>query len=230
MTLVRKLALKISDAVVAFASPGSKEWAEGLTSEVPFIEGDWAALGWAIGSIRILLDYREAPIISIDDLNSRARRFAELKRNAHARWIWMLVWLVIFNDRYFHAANSMERTGWSMATLGYLFVTAVGFMEWRKRREVPENDDSADCSQFYVADLKRRCNIYLSAKWWFCYTSATLICAGLLLGYREGQSSHVFSDVATGLFWVGLTLLFLKPPKNIRRHLEQAEALLSENS
>lgn len=44
MTLIRKLAIKISNEVVIWASPGSKEWAEGLAREVTFIESDWAAL------------------------------------------------------------------------------------------------------------------------------------------------------------------------------------------
>ena len=55
MTLVRRVAGKISRAVVRYASPGCKEWAEGLAREAEFVQGDWAALWWALGSTKVLL-------------------------------------------------------------------------------------------------------------------------------------------------------------------------------
>ena len=54
MTLLRRVAVWISNGVVRRASPGAKEWAEATAHEVEFIEGDWAALGWALGSVRVL--------------------------------------------------------------------------------------------------------------------------------------------------------------------------------
>ena len=77
MTLVRRVAMKISGGVVRYASPGCKEWAEGLAREAEFIEGDWAALGWALGSARVLLDRRGAPMTSLADVAARGRRFSE---------------------------------------------------------------------------------------------------------------------------------------------------------
>ena len=66
MTLIRRVALTISDEVVRWASPGCKEWAEGLEREAAVIESDWAALRWAIGSTRVLLDRRPAPLTSLE--------------------------------------------------------------------------------------------------------------------------------------------------------------------
>jgi hypothetical protein len=77
MTLVRRVAMKISGGVVRYASPGCKEWGEGLAREVEFIEGDWAALRWAIGSTRVLLDRRGAPMTSLADVAARGCRFSE---------------------------------------------------------------------------------------------------------------------------------------------------------
>jgi hypothetical protein len=73
---MRKLALKISHLVVRYASPGSKEWAEGLAREVAFIENDWSALAWEFGSTKLLLDYREAPIGSLADVPSAAQKLS----------------------------------------------------------------------------------------------------------------------------------------------------------
>jgi hypothetical protein len=73
MTLLRGLALKISNAVVKYASSGCREWAEGVAREVEFVQGDWAALGWAIGSMRLLLDRREATVCSMGEAVARAQ-------------------------------------------------------------------------------------------------------------------------------------------------------------
>jgi hypothetical protein len=65
MTFIRRKALEISSWVTWLASPGCKEWAEGLEREVAFIDSDWRALGWAIGSARLLLEPQEAPLRSL---------------------------------------------------------------------------------------------------------------------------------------------------------------------
>jgi hypothetical protein len=80
MTLARKLASRISAFVARHASPGWKEWAEGMTREVAYVEGDWAALLWATGSLRVLLEPREAPIRSVAQVPALARKFVENAR------------------------------------------------------------------------------------------------------------------------------------------------------
>lgn len=75
MTLVRRKALEISSWVTWLASPGCKEWAEGSEREAAVIESDWAAVRWAIGSTCILLDRREAPMTSLDDVPAAAQKF-----------------------------------------------------------------------------------------------------------------------------------------------------------
>jgi hypothetical protein len=79
MTLARRAALNIMSWVVWLASPGCREWAEGLEREVAFIEGDWRALGWVIGSARVLLDRREAPIVSLEQASAVAKSYFESK-------------------------------------------------------------------------------------------------------------------------------------------------------
>ena len=78
MTLIRRVALTISDEVVRWASPGCKEWAEGLEREAAVIESDWAALRWAIGSTRVLLDRRAAPLTSLDEVPAETQKLIEI--------------------------------------------------------------------------------------------------------------------------------------------------------
>ena len=93
MTLLRRVATRISCGVVRRASPGAKEWAEATAHEVEFIEGDWRALGWALGSVRILWQRRETAVLSPADVPESARQFAReiLKRTALGCTVGFLV-------------------------------------------------------------------------------------------------------------------------------------------
>src|ERR1039458_8355339 len=80
MTLLRRLALGISSSVVQWASPGCKEWAEGLEREGAVIQSDWAALRWAIGSTRVLLDRRPVSLTLLDEVPAATQKFVEMAR------------------------------------------------------------------------------------------------------------------------------------------------------
>jgi len=81
MTLVRSMAVGISQRVTRWASPARREWAEGLRREVAFIESDSAALVWATGSLRILLQWSQMPLASLAEVPCAARQLA---RKTHA--------------------------------------------------------------------------------------------------------------------------------------------------
>ncbi len=50
MPMRRKLAAWLLRNVLQYLSPASRPWALGMLRELDFIEGDWAALFWALGS------------------------------------------------------------------------------------------------------------------------------------------------------------------------------------
>jgi len=51
----RKVAASLLRAVLRLAPAGSRDWALAMLRELDFIEGEWAALFWAIGSTTALL-------------------------------------------------------------------------------------------------------------------------------------------------------------------------------
>ena len=140
----------------------------------------------------------------------------------------MFVWVLILSDRFFRSATSIGHAGWSMAALGFLLMAVINLVEWRSRREVPEDDDAAGCLQFYVAEMERVYKPYSSARLWTTVGAITLVCAGLILGYQDTHSAHAM--LAASLLWVGVILMMLKLWQNNRRRLEQIEAVLSEKS
>jgi hypothetical protein len=50
MVLLRKIGTALLRAVVRHSPPESREWASAMLRELDFIESDWAALFWALGS------------------------------------------------------------------------------------------------------------------------------------------------------------------------------------
>jgi hypothetical protein len=224
MTYIRRLALKISDTVVDYASPGCKEWAEALAREVTFVEGDWAALGWALGSARVLFHYRQAPIRSFADLSSAAQKFAEAKlNNPNVAWIATFGWFFFYAVRFFGARNWPERTGCSLAALGFLYFGIFVLIDYRLK--VPPSDDIITLIQFYRAALEQ---MHRSSGW--STVSVATLLLGQMLAQRGGFRTHPYWDAVYGLIWVGAVLLFLLVRRINRRRLEQVDVLLAEKA
>jgi hypothetical protein len=59
LTLVRRLAFRILNATVRGARPELEEWGLAMSREIDFIENDWAALLWAIGSVKSVITSRK---------------------------------------------------------------------------------------------------------------------------------------------------------------------------
>ncbi|MGH9510900.1 MAG: hypothetical protein ACRD2U_02060 [Terriglobales bacterium] len=57
MSLLRKLAVRLLNGVLRCSPEGTHEWANAMLRELDFIENDWAALFWALGSTRALVKH-----------------------------------------------------------------------------------------------------------------------------------------------------------------------------
>jgi hypothetical protein len=225
MTLIRKLALSISSRVVRLASPGCKDWAEGLEREVAFIENDWAALAWAIGSLRVVPVRLRAPIKSLAEVPAAAQKLVETARGygmgllilQGPQYAWML----------FAARTWGERVGCALVVLSSIVAGSLLLMD-RHRLKAPYKDDVYDddvaCAQFYRAELERR-------RWTLWIPMACLMCygAGLALGQRGGIRTHLglgmlFVPIISVIPWA-----FVQAQRNNIARIERLDALLAEN-
>lgn len=81
MTHLRKLAVKISNIVIRRCPPAYKDWAHATSRELEFIESDWAALRWALGSWKMAARCRwNAPLTSISEVPHAAQKFLRATR------------------------------------------------------------------------------------------------------------------------------------------------------
>ena len=73
MTMIRRLALKVLNAAARHAAPGTRDWVTAMSREMDFIENDWAALWWALGSTRILFKRQHVPLADLSGVPRAAQ-------------------------------------------------------------------------------------------------------------------------------------------------------------
>jgi hypothetical protein len=64
MSAARRLASRLLRAVIRHASAECRDWANAMLRELDFIESDWAALFWAMGSTTAILRYSSCDLMT----------------------------------------------------------------------------------------------------------------------------------------------------------------------
>jgi hypothetical protein len=178
MTRLRKLAVKIADSVVRRSLPAYKDWAQATARELEFIESDWAALRWALGSWKMAASCQNAPITSMSEVPRAARNFLRETRASTVVTAVSLLWMTYWFSGIFRHTVTGRHTllGWGLilAVLVYIACEASAFRGWRFPRggELPEVADA------YRAALVHRRDLLTGVWYW---SRATLIVAGPLL-------------------------------------------------
>ena len=226
MTLVRRVAVAIPKMVMRHATPAALEWAAGIAREVEFVEGDWRALGWALGSVRILFDYQRPPFRSLAELHVVAEEFAQAKRKGNATWKWMWIYAAVYLDKVFHARSGMERSGDLLILLGWTLMSSDLYIEWWRRFMIPPCEDVEGLIRFYKVEMERVRDIPRSLMGWVGGLAITLICLGMPMEGLGGLSRSW--AVFTAVMWVGSVLGFLLRRRKNRRLLEQLNGVLAE--
>ncbi len=233
MTLVRRLALTISDHVERWASPGCKEWAEGLERETAVIESDWAALRWALGSTRVLLDRRPAPLTSLDEVPAATQKLVD-----GALVVGMAILLrpvidgPLFLRWFFVTKSTLGRAGCAIGVLGSVIAVTYLLMEWRRlslieRRRLKETykdyiyNNPVACAHFYKEQLKS-CH-----KRWIYFSCFLCWMFGKWL-YDHNTHVDMFRWVLLSMLFIFILLAMQLWKRNNLRRIEEVDALLAE--
>lgn len=224
MTLARKFAVRITDFVVRRASAGSREWAEGLAREVASIRSDWAALCWALGSLQVLVDRREAPIGSLAEVPARAYRLVEHLRGGYGMW-FILLQGPFFLLRFFWVPTWPQRCGCALVVFGAM-VAWVNLLVDRHRLNEPWKDDVYDdavvSARFYRAEEER-----LLSTLWIPIASLTCFCVGVLEVQRGGIREHPIFAAILALLCIAGAAAMLYARRMILRRLDRLDQLLA---
>ena len=221
MTLIRRVALTISDEVVRWASPGCKEWAEGLEREAAVIESDWAALRWAIGSTRVLLDRRPAPLTSLEEEPAETQKLVEMTRRSAGYNLAMSITFGLSELLgVFCARSNMGRAGAALVVLASILAGTYWLMERRRLKEPWKDhiyDDLVACASFYKEQLKRLDIGWIYFSFWFCFT----------LNFYMHDNDVSYLWMFAGMFLFMLLVTHQRKQNNLRR-IEEVDALLAE--
>jgi hypothetical protein len=233
MTRTRRLALAISARVVRWASPGCKEWAEGLAREAAVIESDWAALRWAIGSMRVLLDLRAAPLRSLDEVPNATYKLLD---GALVRSVCFLLGPMgdglLFLRWFFVARSTLERAGSAIGVLGSVIAVTYLSMEWRRlslieRRRLKEtwNDyiynDVVLCARFYKEQLKRCDKLWIYSSSYLCWMLGKAL-------YDHYDHVDMFTWVLFSAWMLFILLVMLLVKRHKLRRIAEIDVLLAE--
>src|SRR5580704_17581204 len=135
MTRLHKLAVKISDTVVCRSRPAYKDWARATARELEFIESDWAALRWALGSWKMAASCQNAPLTSMTEVPRAARNFLrETRATAVLTSLSLLFMSYWFSGIFWYLVAGQQRAlGWSLilAVLVYIGCEAMTFRGWK---------------------------------------------------------------------------------------------------
>lgn len=236
MTRLRKLAVKISDTVVRRSLPTYKDWAQATARELEFIQSDWAALGWVLGSWKMAARCQTAPLTSMSEVPRAARMFLKTARvSTVITWLsllWMCYWFSGIT-RHVITANPSRLLGWSfiLAVLVYIACQAIAFRGWG----FPRGGQLPVLASFYRAALERQRDFQAGAWYWW---RAALLMAGPMLGiYRTwllkpsaGREAVLQANlVACGIMAVSLLIVWpktgLSPWRKYQRSIDELDSL-----
>jgi hypothetical protein len=217
MTLIRRAAVAISARVVRWSAPGCREWAEGLENEVEFIDSDWRALAWSLGSVRVLLDRRATAGTGSGVAVRGPSRLDVL--------IWLLYLSVGLNFCVFMLTSTglRQRVGWGLALLacGY-WATCSVFNRLRDRRQ-PSTSDIVAYRLFLREGLALKLARYRTVRRWFPALASLAGWVGYLL-IAGGQ--NLFGGFFVAMVWMGGHPL--DTPAKIQGRIERMDALIAQ--
>jgi hypothetical protein len=225
VTTLRSLTVRISDVVVEYASPGCKDWAEGLAREVAFIRNDWAALGWALGSTRVLLDRREAPIASLSEIPGAAQRLAEEIRCARFGWIFPFLMSLNYGLRVLNARSQTQRVGCWLVVFACLYMGI--FLRARFPREKPYSADVGVNAIYYRLELERLLGYYSKATTVLHYAVVLLAAIGIVLAKSGGFREHPIYGVCLLFVCSAILALNRVMARKYQRRIHELDALLA---
>ena len=188
MTLIRTLAVKISNALVRFVPPASQDWANAISAELPSIENDWAALFWALGGMKVLFVRRSVHVASLSDVSAAASAFAEKIRKRTVAGIVINLYLVwAFTRMLLHMSSPLQRAGCVLVVVAVLFFLIQVIIG--RGISIPRDIDLSERARLYRIELERQRNFFSGAWLWsrvvVMLPGYVMLCVGGAIAHPE---------------------------------------------
>lgn len=212
--MIRRLASAILTAAVQCGSPGVREWGNAMLREMDFVEGDWAALFWALGSATALFRHLEAPMSNLSDVFSRTQALMkEIKKRTLVGYAACFLVIVAFGRFIFIFPSPLERVG-SGLTVAATFYLVYQLHE-RRNRKLPFEVQSSACTAFYRTELERQRDFHRGSWFW---SRLVIMIPGyvlFLIGFAMAHPESARSMTIIGACFLALCVVAV--PLNLRR-------------
>jgi hypothetical protein len=233
MSTARKLASKISFAVVRFASPGTKEWARATLHELDFIEGNWKAFFWAIGSVRILFAPTNASITEHCDIPQATQRLAKIVRRRNVKgYSASFVVMAAFTRYFFILSNTIQRVGSLLTVLGagYLvYQLCLNQLRQRISAIALAKMGNAPSLESYRVELERQRDFHKGSCFWsrllILIPGPLLFLVGLEIAHPAFATFIRLEGLAFLLLAAIAVSLNLRKARQYQRQIEQLDTL-----
>jgi hypothetical protein len=225
---IRRLAFAILSTAVRRASPGLREWGNAMLREMDFIEGDWAALFWALGSATALFKHSEAPMSGPVDVFSQTQALMKkIRRRTLKGYAVCLIVIVGFLRFFFVYHNTLQRIGSGLVVTATLYLAYQVYQ--RRNRDLPTETRPSARKDFYLAELARQRDFHRGIWFWsrllVIVPGYLLFCVGFAMAHPE-RAPEVAAIV--GCF---IVLSIVAVPLNLRlsrkyqRQMDELDAL-----
>jgi hypothetical protein len=227
MTITRRLALKILNAAVRHASPGTRDWVSAMLAESQFIENDWTALWWALGSIRILLKRQHVPLADLSGVPRAARCLTKtIRRRTLAGYVVTLSQCAAFGSFIFMVPTSMLRIASALTVAAMLYMAYQLYA--RRVAQLPLEAGSAICV-FYRAELQRQRDFHRGLWFWSrllgFLPGPILFCVGEAIAQPELARTYAAILGGFVVLCIWSVPLNLRLARQYQRQLDELDAL-----
>lgn len=210
ITRVRRFALKLMNTATRHAAQGTWDWLTAMSREMDFIENDWAALWWALGSTRILF---KRPYVPLADLSAVPRAAQCLMKTVRLRTITGLFITTgegaAFTSFIFMVPTTMLRIGSALTAAAMLYMACQLYA----RRAARPRLDAASATAAYRAELERQRDFHRGSWFWSRFLmflpGPILFCVGEVIAqpeYARAYAAILAAFVGICLWTVKLNL------------------------
>jgi len=228
MTMIRRLALKVLNAAARHAAPGTRDWVTAMSREMDFIENDWAALWWALGSTRILFKRQHVPLADLSGVPRAAQCLVNrIRVRTRNGCVATTIVFVAYIGFIFTLPGSMQRVRSGLVAVSMLYMAYQIYA--RRAGASPLENDSAAWAGFYRTELERQRDFHRGLWFWsrlaVSLPSFILFCVGGAIARPADARDYDAMLAVFILLGIWSVPLNLGRARKYQRWLDDLEAL-----
>ncbi len=123
MTLIRKVAQSLVKLVNGLASPPLRVWLRAMLGELSYIESDWEAVRWALGSMHVLFTFPGGNTMTMAQIPEAAKALnSRMTQRTWAGGAGVITMALFFTRLLSRVTNTLQRTGCALLVIALLYM------------------------------------------------------------------------------------------------------------